>query len=176
MTKERIPAKTELLDFCPLLRPFSRPASLVRWQDMGQVLHLRKEAAMSTVIRRPRRRLSKEQLRALRRQQAKKARKGRRDLDRNPSATAQAGAGPLRPPGTGVPTTDPSPIRPPGRRCHPDPGRTYHLQPAPLPGRPGTRTSLQLSPDLLPQPLAPLGAGSQIHHHGPQPIRTSRGH
>ena len=37
---------------------------------------------MPTVIRRPRRRLSQEQLRALRHQQAKKARKGHRDLAR----------------------------------------------------------------------------------------------
>ena len=44
-----------------------------------------------------------------------------------------------------------------------------HLEPdAPLP-----KARLALAVDYFgfPQPLAPLGAGSQIHHHGPQPIR-----
>src|SRR5262245_13431737 len=50
---------------------------------VDHVLHLRKEAAMASITRRSRDRLSKKQSRASRDQQARKARKARGDLYRN---------------------------------------------------------------------------------------------
>jgi hypothetical protein len=50
---------------------------------IDQVLHLRNEAAMASITRRRRKRITREQLRIIRRQQAQKARNARRVLDRN---------------------------------------------------------------------------------------------
>src|SRR5271165_6003554 len=50
---------------------------------IGQVLHLRKEATMASIIRQPRTRVSQEQLRVFRHRQAQRARRARRVLDRN---------------------------------------------------------------------------------------------
>ena len=107
---------------------------------------------MSSVNSRPRRRLSREQLRALRRQQAQKARKGRRTSTASISDCPRQ-RGPLRPHRAGVLATDPSAIRPPGPRRHPDLGRT-HISNLLRSWAPWLRASQQLSPDLLPQPLA----------------------
>ena len=116
---------------------------------------------MAILTCRPRNRLSKERLRVFRHQQAQKARQARRVLDRNHQQLPKQ-AGSFRPPCTGLHTSDLSSFRPPRRRRDIDPWRTYHLQPAPLPGRLGSRTPLQLSPRLLAQSLELLASAQEI--------------
>ena len=132
---------------------------------------------MTSVTDRPRPRLSRKQLRqrlrTARRQQARKARARTAAARTDSRPTSQAGPHHLRPPRAGVLAADPSSIRPPGPGRDPHPGRTHDHQPAPRPGRPGSRTPQQLSPGLLARPLVALGPGTPLCRGGPRPLRAA---